>query len=93
MGVVCSNDYPSVSKTESVEELFGDHSLLEMITNTPSAKTAATPSFCFIFICSLMTIVIGSEMMMASDMMLTTEGSVNGICRSMDPSLHRMVIQ
>lgn len=38
----------------------------------PSAKTAATPSFCFNFICSLMTMVIGSEMMIASEMMLTT---------------------
>lgn len=73
--------------------MLRSYSLLEMITNTPSAKTAATPSFCFNFICSLMTMVIGSEMMMASEMMLTARGLVEAMCRSMDPSLQRMVIQ
>lgn len=44
-----------------------------MMTKTPRAKIAATPSFCFNFICNLMTMVIGRDIMIASLMMLTTQ--------------------
>lgn len=58
--------------------------LLEMMTKIPSAKMPATPSFCFSFICSLETMVIGSAMMMASEKMLTEESLLVSIPGAID---------
>lgn len=71
MRVVSSNDYQSISIVTQIRLTFRGYSLLEMITKTPSANTAATPSFCLNFICNLMTMVIGRLIIMASLMILT----------------------
>ena len=47
--------------------------LLEMTTKIPRANTAATPSFCFSFICNLETIVIGKAIIAQSEKMLTVQ--------------------
>lgn len=48
--------------SEGNNKLDWEGVLLAMMTKNPRAKIAATPSFCFIFICSFMTMVMGKLM-------------------------------
>ena len=69
MRVVGSNDWQYVSLILVHLESDGDV-LLAITTKKPRAKIPATPSFCFSFICSLETMVMGRQMMNTSVAML-----------------------